>query len=115
RVEVLPETRELTVDEARTKYSHDSSIPWLPAPADVVMLDHLPELPEHRMLDSYAEWFAGVLAWFSQTASPLQVGIHEIRPGVWTGLRTHIAPSAQLCAPCWLGENVQVGPNTIIG
>ncbi len=115
RVEVMPEVRELTISEARAKYRETSGEDWLPDPKDVVLLDQLPGMASHTLLNSYGEWFAAVLAWFSHTASPLRVGIHEIQPGVWAGLRTRIAPTAQLHAPCWLGQNVWIGPQAVIG
>jgi len=104
RVEVIPETRELTAVEARAKYFRAASANWLADPNDVVVLDHLPGLSRHRLLESAAEWFEAVFAWLSRTASPLRVGLHEVQPGVWAGLHTHIAPSAQLQPPCWLGR-----------
>src|SRR5689334_5143463 len=53
RVEVIPETRELTVIEARAKYRLHPSHVWLPDPNDVVLLEHLPGLARHRLFDSY--------------------------------------------------------------
>src|SRR6185369_3568118 len=35
--------------------------------------------------------------------------------GVWAGLRTQIAPTAELHAPCWIGDNVRVGDGAVIG
>ena len=148
RIEVLPESRELTVVEARAKYRQGATGNWLPDPDDIVLLDRLPGLPQHNLLSSYAEWFTGVLACLPahyaegsgkmnvvsavsprhpsgtghqpsapkpSTNSPLRVGMHEIQPGVWTGLHTHIAPTAQLRPPCWLGHNVWIGPEAVIG
>jgi hypothetical protein len=114
-VEVLPETRELTVDEARAKYRRGASSNWLAEPNDVILVDRLPDLPRHALFDTYAHWFAASFAWLSHTASPLRVGTHEIQPGVWAGLRTHIDPTARLHAPCWLGQNVWIGPEAVIG
>jgi len=115
RVEVTPEIRELTAAEARAKYLRASNANWLPDPNDIIVLDHLPGLVRHRLLESAAEWFEAVFAWLSRTASPLRVGLHEVQPGVWAGLHTHIAPSAQLQPPCWLGENVWIGANAVVG
>jgi hypothetical protein len=41
--------------------------------------------------------------------------VREIKPGVWAGLYAQIAPDAELCAPCWLGENVSIGSGAVIG
>src|SRR5437773_8987868 len=57
RIEVLPESRELTVVEARAKYRQGATGNWLPDPDDIVLLDRLPGLPQHNLLSSYAEWF----------------------------------------------------------
>src|ERR1051326_6792427 len=53
RVEVIPEIRELTIAEARAKYCADSTAGSLPDPKDVILLDHLPGLAGHCLLDSY--------------------------------------------------------------
>ena len=42
-------------------------------------------------------------------------GVREIQPGIWAGLRTRIAPTAELKAPCWIGEDVQIGPHAVVG
>src|SRR5947207_6085724 len=115
RVEVIPETRELTVAEAREKYRQGQTGGWLPEPNDAVLLDRLPGLPEQPLLTGYSDFFAAVSAWFSRTASPLRVGMHELQPGIRAGLRTHVAPSARLHPPCWLGDQVWIGPDAEIG
>ena len=50
-----------------------------------------------------------------RTANLNRVGVREIKPGVWVGLRSRIAAAAELRAPCWIGEEVWIGPNAIIG
>jgi NDP-sugar pyrophosphorylase family protein len=84
-------------------------------PDSVVMLDHLPGLPELPLFRSYRDWFSAVLAWMPQAAQLDRIGLREIQPQVWCGRRTHIAPSAQLKGPCWLGDHVRVGANAVIG
>ena len=42
QVSVSPEIRELTVAEARSRYADDTEM--LPAPEDVIVIDHLPDL-----------------------------------------------------------------------
>ena len=34
---------------------------------------------------------------------------------MWAGLHTHIAPTAELHAPCWIGDNVYVGDGAMVG
>jgi hypothetical protein len=114
-VEVLPILHELTESEARAKYCADHNTKWLPAPNDVIVMDHLPGLPLQPMCGSYAAWFAALLAWLPRAVTPDRIGLREIQPGVWAGLRTRVSPSARLLAPCWLGESVTVGPCAIVG
>src|SRR6185295_7934735 len=52
-VEVVPECRELTPDEARGKYLVNGGGDWLPAPNDARVMDHLPESPGHPLFASY--------------------------------------------------------------
>src|SRR5882672_360768 len=40
RIEVYPELRELTPEEAREKYCAADSTSWLPAPDDARLMDH---------------------------------------------------------------------------
>jgi NDP-sugar pyrophosphorylase family protein len=112
-VEVTAETRELTPAQVQIKYERE-----LPAvsPADsIAVLDHFPGLPELPLFTSYADWLAGVLAWFPRVKTPDRVGVHEARPGVWVGMHTRVAPDAQLIAPCWIGSHCYVGARAVIG
>jgi len=115
RVEVLPEFRELAVDEARAKYQSENEPEWLPAPDDAQLMDHLPRLQGHFLFASYADWVAALQAWMPRAATPDRIGLRQIKPGVWAGLHTQIAPDAELYAPSWIGENVYIGPGAVIG
>src|SRR5713101_6441064 len=114
-LEVMPEIRELTPTEARAKYRAHDEAGWLAEPNDVLVLDHLPVLAQQPLFTSYADWVAGLQAWMPHAATPSRVGMREIQPGVWVGLHTRVSPGAELRAPCWLGENVYVGPEAVIG
>ncbi|MDE3084827.1 MAG: hypothetical protein KGJ37_06385, partial [Verrucomicrobiota bacterium] len=113
--EIIPESRELSVSEARVRYCDGDSDHWLALPDDAVLMDHLPGLPEIKLFESYANWFAALQAWRPRTATPDRIGLREISPGVWLGLHARVAPSAQLRAPCWIGANVSIGPDAVIG
>ena len=115
RIEVLPEIRELTAAEARAKYRASPAAGWLPAPADALLVDRLPGLPDHPLLEGYAAWFAALQAWQPHPFTPDRIGQREVRPGVWVGLHSRIDPTAQIEAPCWIGENVTIGPDAVIG
>ncbi|HXE42178.1 MAG TPA: hypothetical protein VN516_04050, partial [Candidatus Baltobacteraceae bacterium] len=47
-------------------------------------------------------------------ATPDRIG-RIIKLGVWTGLHTKIAPTAELHAPCWIGDNVRIGDGAVVG
>lgn len=113
-VEVLAEARELTPGLARSKYPVTKA-DWLPEPCDAVLMDHFPGQPEHPLFASYAGWFSAVLAWLPKAATMNRIGVRELQPGVWTAMHTHIAGTARLQAPCWIGEGVRVGPRSVIG
>ncbi len=104
KIEVLPEPRELSEDEARARFGVEKTI----------LADHLPGPPEAPLFASHAGFFAALGRWLPR-AGPLRVGAKEIAPGVWTGLRCKIDPSARLLAPCWLGDNVWVRANATVG
>ncbi|HRY49288.1 MAG TPA: sugar transferase [Candidatus Paceibacterota bacterium] len=115
RVEVVPALKEFSPREAREQYRKSENAGWLPEPDDVILMDRLPGSNSRELLGSGRDWFEGTLEWLESPAYRARLGAREIRPGVWAGLRTQVAPSAELRAPCWLGENVWVGPDTVIG
>lgn len=115
RAEVLGEFRELTPAQARERYGVVPGAGWLPAPADAIVMDYLPGRADLPLFDSYSSWVAAHEAWMSAAGSPDRVGVHEISPGVWTGLHTRIAPTAQLRAPCWIGDEACIGAGAKVG
>ena len=115
RVEVIPTSNELTTAEAAATYQSDGKAGWLPAPHDIVVMSHLPGCPATPLFESYASWFAAVVAWMPRALTPARVRVSEIRPGIWAGRRARISPHAQLIAPCWIGDQVLVGANAVLG
>lgn len=113
RIEVIPTPRELPVEEARQKYRPPSATDWLAE--DVVTIDHLPGCPDLPLFDHYAGWFAAARAWLPHAATPGRIGLREVSPGVWIGLRAEVHPRAQLVAPCWIGDYVRVAADAQIG
>lgn len=114
KVEVIPESRELTPAEARAKYQPTGPAGWLPAPQDVITLDALPQLPDRPLWRDYAGWQAALLHWMPQGANE-KVGMKEIEPGIYIGRRCRIAVTAKLRAPCWIGDHAWIGPQATIG
>lgn len=115
RVEVLPQLRELTPAEARSKFRADSQEKWLDAPHDAIVADHLPSQPGILLFDSLAGFFGAIAQFAPHAATPDRIGVREVSPGVWVGRRSRIDAQARLVAPCWLGENVVVGPHAVVG
>lgn len=108
-VEVLPQSRELSPEEARRKFVREGES------VELVLLDHLPGQPGKKLFSSYAAWFDAVLSWMSRAVTPTRIGMREIHPGVWVGLHASISATAQLHPPCWIGEHAIVGPGAVVG
>ncbi|PTX90733.1 sugar transferase [Opitutus sp. ER46] len=112
QVEVLPTAHEYTVEEARARFSAPGT-PW--AGAGITLIDHLPGQPALPLLDSYASWFAAQRAWLPAALTPGRIGVREVQPGIWAGLRAEISPRARLRAPVWIGDYVRIGADAEIG
>lgn len=106
-VEVLPQSRELSVEEARVKYASDAP--------DVLLLHTLPGLPAHPLFESYEGWFAALKAFLPRAVSDTRIGMHEVQPGIWIGLHAQIDPTAHLHAPCWIGDHALVSAGANLG
>jgi NDP-sugar pyrophosphorylase family protein len=115
KVEIFHEVRELTPAEARKRYRPAYESDWPPEPNDVIVADHFPGVPGHKIFQSYSDWFKAMSLWLPQLSASRRVGLREIEPGIWAGRRTRIAKSAKLLAPCWIGENVSIGSDALIG
>jgi hypothetical protein len=114
-VEVVPVLREMPVAEARAKYRAKDERDWPAEPRDVVVIDRFPGLEQYPLFDSYTSWVSAVQTWLPHGALRHRVGVREISPRVWAGLRSRISETAKLIGPCWIGENVWIGPNAKIG
>lgn len=118
QVEVQPDTRELTPDEARAKHRPAADTDWLPSPHDAILLDHVPgsTVP---LWNTPADWFAELQKLMPAAAAD-RVGMRELAPGVFVHVRSRIDPGARLTAPCWVGANswiaalAKVGPDAIV-
>jgi NDP-sugar pyrophosphorylase family protein len=120
-LEVVSEPRESKVEDARVRFRiKDGDTGWMAEPNDVILADCLPWDTQHTLFSSYADFFKALSKWMPHAKDEPHVGLHEIQPGVWAGLRTRIASTAKFCAPVWLGDHVHieegavVGPNAIV-
>ncbi|MEI7730741.1 MAG: hypothetical protein WCO56_14300 [Verrucomicrobiota bacterium] len=80
----------------------------------VLLLDRLPQVPEQPLWTSYSAWFDALLTLMPLVARE-RVGMREIMPNVFVGLRSQIAGDAKLIGPCWIGANANIGARTVIG
>lgn len=85
------------------------------APDNVVIMDHLPGLAKAPLFESYAAWFDALQAWMPHAVAMERIGRRQLAPGVSIGLHARIAPSAQLSAPCWIGDHAVIGADAVIG
>ena len=86
-----------------------------PSPEGGVLVSHLPDSPELPLFESYAGWYEALLAWLPRALTPTRVRMAEIRPGIWVSRRARISPTAELIAPCWIGDQVFVEPGAVVG
>ncbi len=115
RLEVLAVSVEPTLAEATARYRPTGEAGWLPAPHEIVFMNHLPGCEGVPLFSSYATWFAALLAWMPRAMTPARIRVSEISPEIWVGRRAHISPTAQLIAPCWIGDQVFIEPGAIVG
>ncbi len=115
RVEVTPCSIEPTPSEAAGRYQPRGEPGWLPAPHDIVLMSHLPGCPGPALFESYASWFAALIAWMPRALTPARVRVAETRPGIWVGSRARVSPTAELIAPCWIGDQVFVDAGAVVG
>jgi NDP-sugar pyrophosphorylase family protein len=115
RITVIACNVEPTKEEAAGRHNPEGEPGWLPAPHDVVPMSHLPGCPDLPLFESYASWFAALLAWMPKAMTPARVRVTEARPGVWVGSRSRVSPTAKLIAPCWVGDQVSVAKDAVVG
>lgn len=111
---VQPVPRELSVGEARARHQVGDPTGWLAAPHDITVVDRLPGQSATLLFPDYGAWFAAVRGEMIPAAQD-RMGIRELAPGVYVGLRAQISPTARLVAPCWVGNHAWIGEHAIIG
>jgi carbonic anhydrase/acetyltransferase-like protein (isoleucine patch superfamily) len=114
KLEVLPERVEVSREEAVAQFASCATDPVTSVEHTFVM-DHLPGFPKFRLFEDYAAFFAALTAKLNAVTAGDRIGLREIEPGIWVGLRSRIDKRARLHAPCWIGENVWIGPDAEIG
>ena len=112
---VHSEAIEPTVPEARKKHKPTDGAGFVAEPEDVQLVDHLPWDDSYPMLADYASWFGACQVILNHIKPGFRVGMRQLRPGVWFGKGSQIAPSAKLEGPCWIGRGVHIGDNAVVG
>ena len=110
---VCPELRELTAPEALTEYRRGDG--WMPAADLVNTMNHVPGFSALPLLESYSGFVAAQHELMPRVANPNRIGLRQVEPGVWVGLRARVSKSAHLRAPCWIGEEACIGNGAVIG
>ena len=113
QAQVLPERDELTVEHAFAKYSAADVSNSVKSPEHVFAGYALPGI--NQAATDYESLIAGLKARLTQIKPTDRIGIREVQPGIWVGLRSKIHPRARVHAPCWIGENAWIGPDAVIG
>jgi NDP-sugar pyrophosphorylase family protein len=115
KVEVRYDVRDLTAEEARKRHRASDEEGWAAEPNDVILADHLPGLAEHKLFTTYRHFFDALGLWMPYVVGSKRIGLREVAPGVWAGRKAHIARTATVQGPCWIGENVRLGKGAVIG
>jgi hypothetical protein len=115
RINVIASNVELTRNEAAERYQRGKPKGWLPPPYDVVSMSHLPGCPNLPLFDSYASWFAALIAWMPRALTPARIRVAERSPGIWVGSRARVSPTAKLVGPCWIGDQACVEAGAVVG
>jgi NDP-sugar pyrophosphorylase family protein len=113
RTEVIEESRDLTPAQAQIKYATSRSAARAGSD-EIIALDHFPGSTQ-QLFGCYSDLFRGLLEWIPQALMPDRVGVRELRPGIKVGWHTRISSSAQLKAPCWIGQSVYIGAGAVVG
>lgn len=112
---VCSEAIEPTTSEARKRHKPADATGFLPEPEDVQVVDHLPWDDSYPMFAGYQQWYDCCRSMLHRIQPGFRVGMRQLKPGVWVGRETQIAPSAKIEGPCWIGRGVHIGPNATIG
>jgi hypothetical protein len=115
RVSVTASSVEPTRQEALNQYHPAGEAGWLPSPHDVVVMSHLPGSPGMPLFESYGRWFSAIIAWMPLALTPASIRIAQVRPGIWVGSRARVSPTAELIAPCWIGDQASVVAGAVVG
>lgn len=84
------------------------------AAGPILTLDHLAQLPQQPLWLSYRGWYGAQQALMPALARQ-RVGMREVMPNAFAGLRSQIAPDARMIGPCWIGSDVFIGSRVVIG
>jgi NDP-sugar pyrophosphorylase family protein len=115
KIEVFHEVREPSIAEARKRFRSGNESDWLAEPNDVVIADHFPGVPGHKVFENYRSWFQAMSLWIPQSVASRRIGFREVAPGIWMGHRTKVARTAKLTPPCWIGDHVRIGSDASVG
>jgi len=109
-VEVAPEQRELTPEEALNRHAESGSATQTP---QAVVLDHVPP-SSPPLWTTMPDWFAAIQSQL-ESAAQERVGMRQWAPGVFVHTQCRLSPDAILNPPCWIGAHSWVGPRAVIG
>jgi NDP-sugar pyrophosphorylase family protein len=112
---VCSEAIEPTISEARKKHKPTDGGDFAPIPEDVQVVDHLPWDDSYPMFGNYTSWYDSCRHLLHRIQPGFRVGMRQLKPGVWVGRESQIAPSAKIVGPCWIGRGVHIGANATIG
>ncbi len=103
QITVIPVASEPDVEQARAVFSAD-------AETCVVKMDSLPDSPQRPLWRSTEELFDVMMKQFSSVHLDSRLTMRRMASDVYVSTRAHIAPTAIVEGPAWIGPQVIIGP-----
>lgn len=115
KVDVFPVPDEVDKATCQARYDPDPTVGWLPganAVIDLVSFFHLQGEGLRQAAPAFSEL---VFTRLARMEGEGFLGMTRRAPHVWVHDGTHVDPTAVLNPPCWIGAEVSIEANAVVG